>query len=160
MLTQQVPLWPSSLATRWLKWDSNILKVWVCSLCECLLEWGIYIWVFPVWLEGMLSGRLSLIENQSATELYACKSPPSVTGWIKKNSAWYDTFQGKKDSIYVSVFVGQCQCGLCTCYPPGDSRIHGKNCECDDRQCEDLSGEVCGGESTHTHILEHTHTFI
>ncbi|XP_061648238.1 integrin beta-like protein 1 isoform X2 [Phyllopteryx taeniolatus] len=40
---------------------------------------------------------------------------------------------------------GQCQCGQCTCHPPGDSRVHGKNCECDDRQCEDLSGEVCGG---------------
>ncbi len=51
----------------------------------------------------------------------------------------------------VSVFVGQCQCGQCTCHPPGDSRVHGKNCECDDRQCEDISGEVCGGESAHTH---------
>ncbi|XP_072300975.1 integrin beta-like protein 1 [Eucyclogobius newberryi] len=40
---------------------------------------------------------------------------------------------------------GQCLCGQCTCHPPGDSRVHGKNCECDDRQCEDLSGEVCGG---------------
>uniref|UniRef100_A0A669EGN7 Integrin beta-like protein 1 n=1 Tax=Oreochromis niloticus TaxID=8128 RepID=A0A669EGN7_ORENI len=40
---------------------------------------------------------------------------------------------------------GQCQCGQCTCHPPGDSRVHGKNCECDDRQCEDISGEVCGG---------------
>nr|XP_043871964.1 integrin beta-like protein 1 isoform X2 [Solea senegalensis] len=42
---------------------------------------------------------------------------------------------------------GQCQCGQCTCHPPGDSRVHGKNCECDDRQCEDISGEVCGGPS-------------
>uniref|UniRef100_A0A3B4FZI4 Integrin beta-like protein 1 n=1 Tax=Pundamilia nyererei TaxID=303518 RepID=A0A3B4FZI4_9CICH len=40
---------------------------------------------------------------------------------------------------------GQCQCGQCTCHPPGDSRVHGKNCECDDRQCEDISGEDCGG---------------
>uniref|UniRef100_A0A3P8S111 Integrin beta-like protein 1 n=1 Tax=Amphiprion percula TaxID=161767 RepID=A0A3P8S111_AMPPE len=40
---------------------------------------------------------------------------------------------------------GQCQCGQCTCHPPGDSRVHGKNCECDDRQCEDINGEVCGG---------------
>ncbi|KAM8855846.1 integrin beta-like protein 1 isoform 2-T2 [Spinachia spinachia] len=40
---------------------------------------------------------------------------------------------------------GQCRCGQCTCYPPGDSRVHGKNCECDDRQCEDIGGEVCGG---------------
>ncbi|XP_036965324.1 integrin beta-like protein 1 [Acanthopagrus latus] len=40
---------------------------------------------------------------------------------------------------------GQCLCGQCTCHPPGDSRVHGKNCECDDRQCEDINGEVCGG---------------
>ncbi|GLD51907.1 integrin beta-like protein 1 [Lates japonicus] len=40
---------------------------------------------------------------------------------------------------------GQCLCGQCICHPPGDSRVHGKNCECDNRQCEDISGEVCGG---------------
>ncbi|KAI3356424.1 hypothetical protein L3Q82_017641, partial [Scortum barcoo] len=40
---------------------------------------------------------------------------------------------------------GQCQCGQCICHPPGDSRVYGKNCECDDRQCEDIGGEVCGG---------------
>ncbi|XP_028291442.1 integrin beta-like protein 1 isoform X1 [Gouania willdenowi] len=40
---------------------------------------------------------------------------------------------------------GQCLCGQCTCHPPGDSRVHGKNCECDDRQCEDISGQVCSG---------------
>ncbi|KAK1797820.1 hypothetical protein P4O66_008167, partial [Electrophorus voltai] len=40
---------------------------------------------------------------------------------------------------------GQCLCGQCTCYPPGDSRVHGKNCECDDRQCEDMYGDICGG---------------
>lgn len=44
-------------------------------------------------------------------------------------------------------FLGQCLCGQCTCHPPGDGRIHGKNCECDDRQCEDISGEVCGGNT-------------
>lgn len=61
-------------------------------------------------------------------------------------------------------FVGQCLCGQCTCHPPGDTRIQGKNCECDDRQCENMSGEVCGGESasastthTRTHIPAHTH---
>lgn len=56
----------------------------------------------------------------------------------------------------VSLFVGQCLCGQCTCHPPGDSRVHGKNCECDDRQCEDINGEVCGGESAQTQ----THTYI
>ncbi|XP_043988005.1 integrin beta-like protein 1 [Gambusia affinis] len=40
---------------------------------------------------------------------------------------------------------GQCICGQCICHPPEESRIHGKNCECDDRQCEDMEGEVCGG---------------
>uniref|UniRef100_A0A671NI10 Integrin beta-like protein 1 n=1 Tax=Sinocyclocheilus anshuiensis TaxID=1608454 RepID=A0A671NI10_9TELE len=40
---------------------------------------------------------------------------------------------------------GQCLCGQCTCHPPGDKRVHGKNCECDDRQCEDLNREICGG---------------
>ncbi|XP_027878152.1 integrin beta-like protein 1 isoform X2 [Xiphophorus couchianus] len=40
---------------------------------------------------------------------------------------------------------GQCVCGQCICHPPEESRIHGKNCECDDRQCEDMKGEVCGG---------------
>uniref|UniRef100_A0A8K9WS14 Integrin beta-like protein 1 n=1 Tax=Oncorhynchus mykiss TaxID=8022 RepID=A0A8K9WS14_ONCMY len=40
---------------------------------------------------------------------------------------------------------GLCQCGQCTCHPPGDTRVHGRNCECDDRQCEDISGEICGG---------------
>ncbi|XP_056308614.1 integrin beta-like protein 1, partial [Danio aesculapii] len=39
----------------------------------------------------------------------------------------------------------QCLCGQCACHPPGDKRVHGKNCECDDRQCEDLNGDVCGG---------------
>ncbi|KAG8000544.1 Integrin beta-like protein 1, partial [Nibea albiflora] len=38
---------------------------------------------------------------------------------------------------------GQCRCGQCTCHPPGDNRVHGKNCECDDRQCEDLSHGYC-----------------
>ena len=57
----------------------------------------------------------------------------------------------------VSLFVGQCLCGQCTCHPPGDSRVHGKNCECDDRQCEDINGEVCGGESAQTHTHTHTH---
>ncbi|KAG9492200.1 hypothetical protein GDO78_000616 [Eleutherodactylus coqui] len=40
---------------------------------------------------------------------------------------------------------GKCECGQCTCFPPGDSRVYGKHCECDDRQCEDLEGKVCGG---------------
>ncbi|KAL7881502.1 hypothetical protein AOLI_G00083500, partial [Acnodon oligacanthus] len=40
---------------------------------------------------------------------------------------------------------GLCLCGQCTCHPPGDSRVHGKNCECDDRQCEDVNGDICGG---------------
>ncbi|XP_040393777.1 integrin beta-like protein 1 [Cygnus olor] len=40
---------------------------------------------------------------------------------------------------------GKCECGQCTCFPPGDNRVHGKNCECDDRQCESADGEVCGG---------------
>ena len=43
-------------------------------------------------------------------------------------------------------FAGKCECGKCTCYPPGDSRVYGKACECDDRRCEDLDGVVCGGE--------------
>ncbi|EMP29772.1 Integrin beta-like protein 1 [Chelonia mydas] len=38
-----------------------------------------------------------------------------------------------------------CECGQCTCFPPGDNRVHGKTCECDDRQCEDMDGNVCGG---------------
>lgn len=50
-------------------------------------------------------------------------------------------------SCFFFSFLGQCLCGQCTCHPPGDSRIHGKNCECDDRQCEDASGEVCGGNA-------------
>lgn len=49
-------------------------------------------------------------------------------------------------------FLGQCQCGQCTCHPPGDNRVHGKNCECDDRQCEDMSGEVCKGENKNTSV--------
>ncbi|KAG7258333.1 hypothetical protein CRUP_022751 [Coryphaenoides rupestris] len=40
--------------------------------------------------------------------------------------------------------TGQCQCGQCTCHPEGDTRIHGKNCECDDRQCVDTNGDICG----------------
>uniref|UniRef100_A0A6Q2YJE5 Integrin beta-like protein 1 n=1 Tax=Esox lucius TaxID=8010 RepID=A0A6Q2YJE5_ESOLU len=40
---------------------------------------------------------------------------------------------------------GLCQCGQCSCHPLGDTRVHGKNCECDDRQCEDINGEICGG---------------
>uniref|UniRef100_A0A663MZ32 Integrin beta-like protein 1 n=1 Tax=Athene cunicularia TaxID=194338 RepID=A0A663MZ32_ATHCN len=40
---------------------------------------------------------------------------------------------------------GRCECGQCTCFPPGDNRVHGKNCECDDRQCENMDGNVCGG---------------
>ncbi|NWZ66285.1 ITGBL protein, partial [Acrocephalus arundinaceus] len=40
---------------------------------------------------------------------------------------------------------GRCECGQCTCFPPGDNRVHGKNCECDDRQCENADGDVCGG---------------
>uniref|UniRef100_A0A8D2NK81 Integrin beta-like protein 1 n=1 Tax=Zonotrichia albicollis TaxID=44394 RepID=A0A8D2NK81_ZONAL len=40
---------------------------------------------------------------------------------------------------------GRCECGQCTCFPPGDNRVHGKNCECDDRQCENADGNVCGG---------------
>ncbi|KAM6095410.1 integrin beta-like protein 1 [Chlamydotis macqueenii] len=40
---------------------------------------------------------------------------------------------------------GRCECGQCTCFPPGDNRVHGKNCECDDRQCENVDGNVCGG---------------
>lgn len=43
-------------------------------------------------------------------------------------------------------FAGKCECGKCTCYPPGDRRVYGKTCECDDRRCEDLEGVVCGGE--------------
>lgn len=43
--------------------------------------------------------------------------------------------------------VGRCECGRCTCYPPGDSRVYGKTCECDDRRCEDLDGVVCGGSN-------------
>lgn len=58
----------------------------------------------------------------------------------------------------VWLFAGQCLCGQCTCHPPGDSRIHGKNCECDDRQCEDISGEVCGGKSTRAHTYAHQHS--
>lgn len=49
--------------------------------------------------------------------------------------------------MFFLFFLGQCLCGQCTCHPPGDGRIHGKNCECDDRQCEDISGEVCGGNT-------------
>ncbi|XP_061082971.1 integrin beta-like protein 1 [Conger conger] len=41
---------------------------------------------------------------------------------------------------------GLCECGQCTCHPPGDKRVHGKNCECDDRQCEDLEGQICGDQ--------------
>ncbi|KAL6077304.1 hypothetical protein STEG23_008924 [Scotinomys teguina] len=44
--------------------------------------------------------------------------------------------------------MGKCECGRCTCYPPGDSRVYGKTCECDDRRCEDLEGVVCGGHGT------------
>uniref|UniRef100_A0A669R593 Integrin subunit beta like 1 n=1 Tax=Phasianus colchicus TaxID=9054 RepID=A0A669R593_PHACC len=40
---------------------------------------------------------------------------------------------------------GKCECGQCTCFPPGDNRVYGKNCECDDRQCESVDGNVCGG---------------
>lgn len=54
------------------------------------------------------------------------------------------------DYVFVS---GQCLCGQCTCHPPGDKRVHGKNCECDDRQCEDLNGEICGG-NTHKHTQQ------
>lgn len=45
-------------------------------------------------------------------------------------------------------FVGKCECGQCTCFPPGDSRVYGKHCECDDRQCEDLEGKICEGKIT------------
>lgn len=78
-----------------------------------------------------------------------------ATEQLFKTQLCYETTWGN-----LSVFVGQCLCGQCTCHPPGDSRVHGKNCECDDRQCEDISGEVCGGESarTHTHSQTCTHT--
>ncbi|EPY72983.1 hypothetical protein CB1_060782074 [Camelus ferus] len=46
------------------------------------------------------------------------------------------------------IAVGKCECGKCTCYPPGDSRVYGKTCECDNRRCEDLDGVVCGGHGT------------
>lgn len=57
------------------------------------------------------------------------------------------------------VFLGRCLCGQCTCHPAGDSRIHGKNCECDDRQCEDINGEVCGG-NTHSQTCTNTVFFF
>ncbi|KAK3568742.1 hypothetical protein QTP86_016300 [Hemibagrus guttatus] len=44
----------------------------------------------------------------------------------------------------MKVSRSQCACGQCTCHPPGDSRVHGKNCECDDRQCEDVNKDICG----------------
>uniref|UniRef100_A0A3P8ZWV9 Integrin beta-like protein 1 n=1 Tax=Esox lucius TaxID=8010 RepID=A0A3P8ZWV9_ESOLU len=53
---------------------------------------------------------------------------------------------------------GLCQCGQCSCHPLGDTRVHGKNCECDDRQCEDINGEICGGEGAHTCTNTHKHT--
>lgn len=43
-------------------------------------------------------------------------------------------------------FAGKCECGKCTCYPPGDRRVYGRTCECDNRRCEDLDGVICGGE--------------
>lgn len=43
-------------------------------------------------------------------------------------------------------FAGKCECGKCTCYPPGDPRVYGKTCECDGRRCEGLDGMVCGGK--------------
>lgn len=56
-------------------------------------------------------------------------------------------------------FAGKCECGKCTCYPPGDRRVYGKTCECDDRRCEDLDGVVCGGEQFNSLPLLHATCF-
>uniref|UniRef100_A0A670YKP5 Integrin subunit beta like 1 n=2 Tax=Pseudonaja textilis TaxID=8673 RepID=A0A670YKP5_PSETE len=48
----------------------------------------------------------------------------------------------------MTVLTGKCECGRCTCFPPGESKIYGKLCECDDRQCEDNDGNVCNDQGT------------
>lgn len=107
----------------------------------------------PVWPPALLPGGICL----EISRLHA------LTNGIKMTPAQHPADQTqlrtlwKTDARFVRrqhvfalcffSFLGQCLCGQCTCHPPGDSRIHGKNCECDDRQCEDISGEVCGGNT-------------
>lgn len=71
-----------------------------------------------------------------------------TSGDLNYEHACFSEGPSETDSPNPALFgylVGKCECGRCTCYPPGDTRVYGKTCECDDRRCEDLEGVVCGG---------------
>lgn len=46
------------------------------------------------------------------------------------------------------VLTGTCHCGRCKCDNlEGNGLIHGKYCECDDRECiDEETGEMCTGK--------------
>lgn len=73
-----------------------------------------------------------------------------TSGDLSYEHACFSEVPSETDSPNPALFgylVGKCECGRCTCYPPGDSRVYGKTCECDDRRCQDLEGVVCGGNN-------------
>lgn len=161
ILPQFIPWW--HWQADWNRMTASLSARACVFFCVCVLGVrGREVWVsirvsdlhkdFPLWLETF------------------CQADRSVyrIGHYARLPRQYETGAMVKTSLSLcwvvrtvcAFFVGQCLCGQCTCHPPGDTRIHGKICECDDRQCENMSGEVCGGESAQAraHMRPHTHT--
>ncbi|KAG8516993.1 Integrin beta-like protein 1 [Galemys pyrenaicus] len=87
------------------------------------------------------------LENQRLGQEYLHSLELTLEIRVSQNAC---PFGRPTDSVtdapaFSTYFAGKCECGRCTCYPPGDRRVYGRTCECDDRRCEDLEGVVCGG---------------
>lgn len=119
------------------------------SKCECLLSCQLSLQL-PTSVAFGLDLQLTLGKQEEvfAEPLWgtaeSCLEDLAGTVCSFPLQAWQSLRSPK--CVLALYFAGKCECGKCTCYPPGDRRVYGRTCECDNRRCEDLDGVICGGE--------------